>query len=370
MTARPYRLGLTGSVGMGKSTTAGFFVEAGVPVWDADAAVHRLYAPGGAGAAALADLVPAATAGGAVDRERLRTAVAADAGRCSPRIEARVHPLVAADRAELRRPRTPAPTLMRLRYPAALRDRGRARARRRAGGDRARGGAAGAGAGAARHDRGDARARSWRGRCPTPRSGPAPTSSSTTDRGLDAARGGRPILARADQERSGAMREIVLDTETTGLDPDTGDRIVEIGAVELVNHMPTGRSFHRYINPAARGAGGRRRRARAERGVPRRQAGLRRHRRRVRGLPRRRPAGDPQCRLRHQVPERRARLGRAGQPALGAGGRHAGAGAAAASRGRRTASTPSAGASASTIPAATSTARCSTPSSWPRSTSS
>jgi DNA polymerase-3 subunit epsilon len=45
------------------------------------------------------------------------------------------------------------------------------------------------------------------------------------------------------------MREIVLDTETTGLDPDTGDRIVEIGAVELVNHMPTGRTFHAYVNP-------------------------------------------------------------------------------------------------------------------------
>lgn len=45
------------------------------------------------------------------------------------------------------------------------------------------------------------------------------------------------------------MREIVLDTETTGFDPDTGDRIVEIGAVELMNHLPTGRTFHVYINP-------------------------------------------------------------------------------------------------------------------------
>ena len=45
------------------------------------------------------------------------------------------------------------------------------------------------------------------------------------------------------------MREIVLDTETTGLDPLQGDRIVEIGAVELINHMPTGRTFHQYINP-------------------------------------------------------------------------------------------------------------------------
>lgn len=45
------------------------------------------------------------------------------------------------------------------------------------------------------------------------------------------------------------MREIVLDTETTGFDPKKGDRIVEIGCVELVNLLPTGRIFHRYINP-------------------------------------------------------------------------------------------------------------------------
>jgi DNA polymerase-3 subunit epsilon len=45
------------------------------------------------------------------------------------------------------------------------------------------------------------------------------------------------------------MRDIVLDTETTGLDPATGDRIVEIGAVELFNHMPTGKTFHHYFNP-------------------------------------------------------------------------------------------------------------------------
>ncbi len=45
------------------------------------------------------------------------------------------------------------------------------------------------------------------------------------------------------------MREIVLDTETTGFDPATGDRIVEIGCVELVDHLPTGRSFQAYLNP-------------------------------------------------------------------------------------------------------------------------
>lgn len=45
------------------------------------------------------------------------------------------------------------------------------------------------------------------------------------------------------------MREIVLDTETTGFSPESGDRIVEIGAVELMNHMATGRTYHQYINP-------------------------------------------------------------------------------------------------------------------------
>ena len=45
------------------------------------------------------------------------------------------------------------------------------------------------------------------------------------------------------------MREIVFDTETTGFDPKSGDRVVEIGALELINHLPTGMKFHKYINP-------------------------------------------------------------------------------------------------------------------------
>ena len=49
------------------------------------------------------------------------------------------------------------------------------------------------------------------------------------------------------------MREVVLDTETTGLNPDKGDRIVEIGAIELVNHIPTGSTFHCYLNPLLEG---------------------------------------------------------------------------------------------------------------------
>ena len=90
-------VGLTGSVGMGKSTTARLFAEAGARVWDADAAVHRLYGPGGAAVPHIAALVPSAVRDGAVDRAVLRAAVLAD-GSLLPRIEATVHPLVQADR--------------------------------------------------------------------------------------------------------------------------------------------------------------------------------------------------------------------------------------------------------------------------------
>ena len=92
-------LGLTGSIGMGKSTTAGMFRNRGVPVWDADAAVHRLYAPGGAAVGPVAALVPQALGPeGGIDRARLRAAIAADPGLID-RLNAIVHPLVAADRA-------------------------------------------------------------------------------------------------------------------------------------------------------------------------------------------------------------------------------------------------------------------------------
>lgn len=92
-------LGLTGSIGMGKSTTSKLFAEAGVPVWDADATAHKLYAPGGAAALVLGTAISdALDHTGAVDRAALRSAISNDP-KVLDQINAIVHPLVAADRA-------------------------------------------------------------------------------------------------------------------------------------------------------------------------------------------------------------------------------------------------------------------------------
>ena len=95
---RPLILGLTGSIGMGKSTTAGFFRELGIPVWDADAAVHRIYGPGGAGVAEIGRICPEAVVDGQVDRAVLREWISRDETALE-QIEKVVHPLVARDRA-------------------------------------------------------------------------------------------------------------------------------------------------------------------------------------------------------------------------------------------------------------------------------
>lgn len=93
-------VGLTGSIGMGKSTTAQMFRELGAPVFDADAAVHALYAPGGAGAAAVAALLPnVLTPVGAVDRAALAAKVKDDPSLLA-RLEAAIHPLVRAAQGE------------------------------------------------------------------------------------------------------------------------------------------------------------------------------------------------------------------------------------------------------------------------------
>jgi dephospho-CoA kinase len=93
---RPYLVGLTGSIGMGKTETARMFTRLGIPVYDADAAVHRLYEPGGAAVEEIGRAFPGSVSNGRVDRGRLGAMVAdnADAFRT---LEAIVHPLVARE---------------------------------------------------------------------------------------------------------------------------------------------------------------------------------------------------------------------------------------------------------------------------------
>jgi dephospho-CoA kinase len=93
-----FLLGLTGSIGMGKSTTAQMFVQHGCALWDADAAVHRLYAAGGAAVAPFAAAFPQVVVGGAVSRDVLKQIIGTDPAALK-RIEAIVHPLVGQDRA-------------------------------------------------------------------------------------------------------------------------------------------------------------------------------------------------------------------------------------------------------------------------------
>ena len=90
---------LTGSIGMGKSTTAAIFKELGIPVWDADSTVHALYEPGGAAVEPITGLCPAASTDRGIDRAVLRDWLADEPERFR-QLEAIVHPLVALDRAE------------------------------------------------------------------------------------------------------------------------------------------------------------------------------------------------------------------------------------------------------------------------------
>jgi len=92
-------LGLTGSIGMGKSTTTAMFADAGAFVWNADEAVHRLYARGGDAVAAVGEAFPAVVVDGAVDRDRLAAALGRD-DEAFRRLEAIVHPLVLKGRRE------------------------------------------------------------------------------------------------------------------------------------------------------------------------------------------------------------------------------------------------------------------------------
>lgn len=94
-------VGLTGSIGMGKSATAGMFAVAGVPIYDADAAVHSLYARDGAAVGPVGKAFPDAIVGGAVDRAKLRDLVLPDPEALST-LNNIVHPLVAKSQIDFR----------------------------------------------------------------------------------------------------------------------------------------------------------------------------------------------------------------------------------------------------------------------------
>ena len=95
-------LGLTGSIGMGKSATAAMFAEAGIPVYDADAAVHSIYAEGGLAVEPLGERFPGVVVDGAVSRQRLRDIVMEDPDAMKD-LESIVHPLVGETQARFRR---------------------------------------------------------------------------------------------------------------------------------------------------------------------------------------------------------------------------------------------------------------------------
>jgi len=98
MAERPYLVGLTGSIGMGKSETAKLFARLAIPIYDSDAAVHALYEPGGAAVAAIAKAFPGTVKDGRVDRAELSKHLAADK-TAFKKLETIVHPLVARDQA-------------------------------------------------------------------------------------------------------------------------------------------------------------------------------------------------------------------------------------------------------------------------------
>ena len=263
-------IGLTGSIAMGKSTTSGLFKGFGVPVFDADRAVHDLMAPGGGAVAAVLQAFPGCgDPARGIDRKRLGAMVLGDAPALR-RLEAILHPRVRdAERAFLQRTARNADAWALVDVPLLFEGGGdrrcdltvvvsapawlqRQRVLARPGMTEARLAAilAQQMPDAEKRRRADFVVRTGAGRAQAladvrrvltrvqDRAGRVwPTD--WLRRGRAAARTGASVV----------IREIVLDTETTGLDPETGDRVVEIACVELINHLPTGNTYHQYLDP-------------------------------------------------------------------------------------------------------------------------
>ncbi len=242
--ARMKVLGLTGGMGMGKSTVATLLQKAGLPVFDADAEVRRQQSVPGPVLDGIQAMVPGAVCSGVLDRGVLRQAVMEQAGLL-PRLEALIHPHVRRARARfLAFWRARGARWVVLDIPLLF-ETGMQRqcdhvlvisaprwvqARRVAA------------------RRGIHRRKPvplWRGRRPMPAGARC---------GYGAAHGplheGNPASgAPLCQDVARMKRSVLFDTETTGLDPATGDRVIEIAALELVGDLPTGRAFHVLLDP-------------------------------------------------------------------------------------------------------------------------
>ena len=244
-------VGLTGSIAMGKSTATDFLARAGIPVFSADTAVHHLLGPRGLAVGAVAARFPGVAGENGVDRAALGKAVFGKPDDLAA-LEAILHPMVKAKRAHffqtaaLRRHaivaveipllfETPQSAVFDMivvvSAPAFLQ---RQRALRRPGIAPARLAAI------------LARQMPDAEKTPPRRRGHSVRPRQARDLAPTYA---IPQSTFGLRQRLQRMREIVLDTETTGLDPFSGHRVVEIGCVELLNHMPTGKQFDFDMNP-------------------------------------------------------------------------------------------------------------------------
>ena len=268
MLSRPYRF-----LGMGKTTVGGDVAARGVAVLDADASCI-----GSMRAMPLPHVEAAfpGTDGARQGRSRKNSPPrVAGAGRLSRRLEAIVHPLVATGEWRSRAKQAARAPHHAARYSAAFRDRRRKLGRcdcgrvERAETSRPRA------CWPAGHDAGASWPRSAARQMPDAEKRARADFVIDTGLPLDETKAQVDHLLESLKNRTGEkfglwrrlyedapgpisggprMREFVMDTETTGLDPQSGDRLVEIACVELSNYIPTGRVWHQYINPRARHA--------------------------------------------------------------------------------------------------------------------
>ena len=246
------RIALTGSIGMGKSTVAKMFERAGVPLFDADAEVRRLQGLAARWSRRSASAFPGAVRDGAVDREALAALVLGEPDKLAA-LEAIVHPAVHAARDALHR--RPSPTRRRLLFDIPLLFE--------TGGEGAFDKVIVVSApaevqrervlAAPGHDRRKSSTSILARQMPDAEKRARADFVIDTSGDLAATEAPGARHSRLPRTRRGwiiaRVREIVFDTETTGLNPAGGDRMVEIGCVEIFNRVETGRHFHAYFNP-------------------------------------------------------------------------------------------------------------------------